>query len=157
MHRLIPLFVAVAALATPAVAGAQDLPRVLTGDTNPQYKPYIITTTGDGSGFYGGRTGKATEPPHSRHLGRLNWRSYTSASATATGVEWAKFGPGSVAAERYHIDGTVKLTLSRPINGIFARLVVVERFNQQADYFRGETKTYKFSAVHGYWSETSPY
>ncbi len=131
--------------------------RVVTGYTGPQYKPYRITTTGDGSGFYGGRTGHATEPPSARataRLGRLKWTNYNRTEANATGVEWAKFGPGATAVERYHVDASLRIHVYRPINGIFTRMAVVQTFYRDATYVHGR-HTYHFSVQGGYWSQSS--
>jgi hypothetical protein len=131
--------------------------RVITGYTRPQYRPYRITTTGDGSGFYGGRTGHATEPPSARgtdRLGRMKWTNYNTTEADATGVEWGKFGPGATAVERYHVDASVKIHVYRPANGVFTRMIVVQTFYRDAGYIHGR-HTYHFSDQSGYWSETS--
>jgi hypothetical protein len=100
--------------------------QVPTGYTSPQVKPYTLTTTGDGSGFFGGRTGqKVTGGPHHRaNFGRLRWTQYTAKDAYATGVEWAKFGPGPLSIDRFKIFGAVKLHAYRPRSGIFTRLAV---------------------------------
>ncbi|MBV9820207.1 MAG: hypothetical protein JOZ07_17900 [Solirubrobacterales bacterium] len=114
-------------------AEGATLPKIPTGFTQnnqgTQYKPYVITTTGDGSGFYGGRTDRGVEPAHAnpnRQLGRLRWTSYTSSSARATGVEWVKFGPNSLSQDPFHIDGAVTLTFSRPVDRVLTRLIVSE-------------------------------
>ncbi|MGI8715400.1 MAG: FlgD immunoglobulin-like domain containing protein [Solirubrobacteraceae bacterium] len=102
------------------------LPKVPIGYGKPQFKPYFLTTTGDGSGYYGGRTGqKVTGGPHHRaNFGHLAWMHYTATNAYATGVEWAKFGPGPLSIDRFKIFGTVALHAYRPRSGVFTRLEV---------------------------------
>lgn len=82
--------------------------------------------TGDGSGLLGGHTAhKITGGPHHRaNFGRLNWTSYTPTDGWATGVDWAKFGAGPMSADRYRIDGKVKVHVYRPVNGVFTRMAV---------------------------------
>jgi hypothetical protein len=99
---------------------------VPTGYSVPQVKPYTLTVTGDGSGFFGGRTGqKVTGGPHQRaNFGRLRWTQYSATDAYATGVEWGKFGPGPLSTDRFKIDGTVQLHAYRPRSGVFTRLAI---------------------------------
>ena len=52
----------------------------------------------------------------------MRWTSYTQTDAYATGVDWAKFGPGPLSIDRFKIDGQVKLHVYRPRAGVFTRL-----------------------------------
>jgi hypothetical protein len=134
---------------------------VPTGFNSPTVKPATMTVTGDGSSFFGGRTGHAvTGGPHRRaDLGRLRWGSYKQTTATATGVDWSKFGPGPLAADRFRIDATVKLLFSTPTNGIFTRMTVTMHFNGHAyGPLKGKTRIYRFKTAEGgdMWTEQSP-
>jgi hypothetical protein len=126
-----------------------QLPRTITGYTvSPQFKPYLITTTGDGSGFYGGRTGQTVVPPSGRatgQLGRLRWTQYSAISAHATGLEWDKSGPGDTADQSYHVGGAISLYEFRPEYGVFTRL-------QVSSSYHGRHYVQTFNDDGGYWS-----
>jgi hypothetical protein len=99
----------------------------------PQVKPYVITTTGDGSGFFGGYTGQKIVSGNTgagvlnlARLGRLTWTSYSRTGGNAWGVVWVKFGPGSTAQQSLMIDGKISLHVYRPVNGLFTRMTVTE-------------------------------
>jgi hypothetical protein len=125
-------------------------PKISTGDflenQLERVKPNAITITGDGSSFYGGRTGhRVTGGAHHRpDFGRLRWMQYTQTEADATGVDWSKFGPGPLSIDRFHIEGTVKLHFYDLQDGVFTRLTVLEHFDKDVHYIRG-THTYHYT------------
>lgn len=70
-------------------AAATSLPAIPTflgpaSGKDPQIRPGSITYTGDGTGFYAGY-GSASHQPH---VGQLNWTTYTTSQAQATGGDW---------------------------------------------------------------------
>jgi len=127
--------------AAPKISTADFLDKQLE-----KIKPASITVTGDGSSFYGGRTGRGVTggPHHRANFGRLSWTKYTQTEADATGVDWSKFGPGSEASEPFHIEGTVKLHFYDLQNGVFTKLTVVEHFDKDAHFIHG-THAYHYT------------
>jgi hypothetical protein len=100
-------------------------PTVPTNYSNPQLRPYVLTISGDGSWFFGGRTGHRLEPRNLKRIGRLHWTQYTATTASATGEVWGLYGRGSFSADRqFEAEGTVSLHLYRPVNGVFTRMSV---------------------------------
>jgi hypothetical protein len=131
----------------------QGCPTIPLGDAilpgYEQVKPGAITTTGDGSAYFGGRTGHAVsnEGRQRPDFGHLAWTRYTQTEADATGVEWIKvFGRTS---SWFHIDGTVKLHFSDLVNGVFTRLTVDERYGHDVvplpKRVAGKHETYHFT------------
>jgi hypothetical protein len=125
-------------------------PKISTADFLDQQfekvKPASITVTGDGSSFFGGPTGHGVTggSRHRANFGRLRWTKYTQTEADATGVDWSKFGPGPLAADRFHVEGIVRLHFYDLENGVFTKLTVVERFLKDAHYIHG-THTYHYT------------
>lgn len=101
-----------------------QLPRVITGYAQPQFKPYRMTVTGDGSGFFGGTDGpRIVRRSPLSNIGRLRWTKYTATEAWASGGDWGLYGSGCNACDRhFQRDGSVRLHFWRPNQGVFTRL-----------------------------------
>jgi hypothetical protein len=157
MKRITILAVSLAALLIPASAMAYTapLPKVPTLDfisTTGRYeqvKPPVVGFTGDGSGFFGGRTGHyATGGLHRRaNFGRLKWGTYNYTVADATGVDWLKFGPGPLDVDPFRIEATAQLHFYDVYNGVFTKLTVTLHYNAHiySTSLVGKTRTYTYS------------
>ncbi|MHB1835433.1 MAG: hypothetical protein ACYCXW_10740 [Solirubrobacteraceae bacterium] len=108
-----------------SAASLPVLPTELTGRQALEVRPPVIDFTGDGSGFLGGRTRRASiSKPRLKTLrdfGRLHWSSWTGADARATGAVWLDNGiPDEASGTFYRYN--VEVRAFRPRHGIFTRL-----------------------------------
>ena len=100
-------------------------PMLPTGAGSVQYRPYVVTVSGDGSWYFGGSTGHqlVARRRSPSDLGRLHWTQYGATSARGTGVIWGLYGPGPLNGDtQFEREGNVKLHAYRPLNGVFTRL-----------------------------------
>lgn len=133
-------------------------PQVPTNYTDPQVRPYVLTVSGDGSWFFGGKTGHRLEPRSLKRIGRLHWTQYTATSATATGEAWSLYGTGSFGADRqFEAQGTVALYLYRPQSSVFTRMrvhtgpVTYRAANGRVFHYHASTATFKATYSNGSW------
>jgi hypothetical protein len=114
-------------IAGPAAAGQGSLPKLATEmpEHELQVRPPVISYTGDGTGFIGGRT---TSPPQHLDRGGIHWLSWTARSAFGRGYAWLDDCRPDCAGGRFHKHrATVRAT--RPRHGRFTRLTIVYRWN----------------------------
>jgi hypothetical protein len=98
------------------------------GGSYLRVKPYVITYTGDDTGFLAGQ-GQASHHPKS---GRLRWRAWNDTEALATGADWIdNCLPNCATGLRYPFP--VRLELYRPRReggyGFFTRMRVTYTHN----------------------------
>jgi hypothetical protein len=88
-----------------------------------QVRPAVISYTGDGTGYVGGRT---TSPDHYER-GGIDWLSWGPRSAFGRGYVWINDCRPYCAAGHFHKHrGTVRA--SRPRHGLFTRLTITYRW-----------------------------
>jgi len=94
-----------------------------------QVRPRIVSYTGDGTGYLGGR---ASRPGHQDH-GGLRWRSWKRGSAFATGFAWLNNCRPDCARGHFHpYRATVRVR--RPQHAIFTRMTIKFRFHGHQTY-----------------------
>jgi hypothetical protein len=120
------MLVLLLAAAVPA-AGEASLPKLATQipDHELQVRPPVVSYTGDGTGFLGGRT---TSPPRHLDRGRIHWLSWGPRSAFGRGYAWLNDCRPYCAAGHFHRHrATVRAT--RPRGGLFTRLTITYRWD----------------------------
>lgn len=123
----VALLALAAALAGPAVAEQAALPKLATQMPGEelQLRPAVVSYTGDGTGFLGGR---ATSPPEHLDRGGIRWLSWTARSAFGRGFAWINDCRPDCAGGRFSKHrATVRAT--RPRNGLFTRMVITYRWD----------------------------
>jgi len=119
-----------AALAVgPAAAQRASLPKLATQlpEREMQVRPPVISYTGDGTGFLGGRT---SAPPGHLDRGGIHWLSWTQRSAFGRGFAWINDCRPSCAGGSFSKHrATVRAT--RPRNGHFTRMTITYRWNDR--------------------------
>lgn len=113
-------------LASAAEASARPkLPTDLGGAQQLEVRPYVVAFTGDGTGFFGGFTGRsAVRQPsrvHLRWAGRIHWAVWNGNQAKGTGAAWLNDGNPFDAAGTFH-PFPVSLHAFRSRHGLFTRL-----------------------------------
>ena len=123
----VALALAAAFAAGPAVARQDSLPKLATQlpEDEMQVRPPVISYTGDGTGFLGGRH---SSPPGNLDRGGIHWLSWTQRSAFGRGFAWVNdcrpdCAGGSFSKHR----ATVRAT--RPRHGHFTRMTIAYRWN----------------------------
>jgi hypothetical protein len=117
----------VAALsAGPAAAGQGSLPQLATQmpEDEMQVRPPVISYTGDGTGFVGGRT---SSPPGNLDRGGIHWLSWTRRAAFGKGWAWVNDCRPDCAGGRFS-KHRAKVRATRPRHGHFTRLTIVFRY-----------------------------
>jgi len=113
-------------LAVAPAAGAASLPKLATQlpGEELQVRPPIVSYTGDGTGFLGGRNSK---PPNHLDRGGIHWLSWGPSSAFGRGWVWINDCRPYCAAGSFHkARATVRAT--RPRNGLFTRMTIAYRW-----------------------------
>lgn len=157
-----PAMVAVLALlvaAVPTQAGASPtLPTDLGGAQELQVRPAIISFTGDGTGYFGGFTGRRAIG-HTRsatrfyaELGRIHWSIWNATEAVGTGAVWLNDGIPNDGMGTFH-PYAVSLRASDVAHGLFTRLTY--RWTAQGTTSSGTLVAHfvmGFGGVPGYWA-----
>lgn len=116
-----------AALSAGSVAAADPLPKLATQlpEEELQVRPPIVSYTGDGTGFLGGRT---SSPPAHLDRGGIHWLSWGPRSAFGRGYAWINDCRPYCAAGHFH-KHRATVRASRPRSGLFTRMVISYRWN----------------------------
>jgi hypothetical protein len=150
---------ALLAAAAPAHAKAlPTLPTDLGGAQELQVRPAVISFTGDGTGFFGGFTGRRSLG-HTRsatrfyaELGRIRLSTWNGALATGTGAVWLNNGIPNDAMGTFH-PYPVSLRASDVAHGLFTHLSY--RYTAQGMTSSGTLVAHfvqGFDGVPGYWA-----
>ncbi len=123
------------------------LPDLPTGGKTPEFKPGVFTVTGDGSGYFGGFTGRTFVPRRLNDIGKLKWTSWTYTSATAVGQDWVIYGGGcNACSHTWQDSGRVTLHAFDPVDGVFMKMNV--SYGPSTDRVPGH-KPYHYRASSG--------
>ena len=136
-------------------SSAASLPRAPPGrmaDRRLRIRPRVIGVTGDGTGFLGGFTGRASMRRPSRvnlwWAGRIRWSRWTRSDARGRGAIWLDNGRPDDALGTFH-PHVMTVRLWRPRRGVFTRMRI--RFR-----YRGRTQVEGLHAVHSPATAFSP-
>lgn len=126
--RGLPLLLAVlvvALLVASPPASAQAPPRLATQDPEDQLqvRPAVVSYTGDGTGYLGGRT---TSPGH-LDRGGLNWISWKHGLAVAHGFAWLNDCRPDCARGHFSPHRAM-VRARRPRHGRFTRMTIKFRY-----------------------------
>jgi hypothetical protein len=112
--------------AAPAAGAPDSLPQLATQmpEDELQVRPPIVSYTGDGTGFLGGRT---SSPPRHLDRGGIDWVSWTQRSAFGRGWVWINDCRPYCAAGHFH-KARATVRASRPRDGLFTRLTIAYRW-----------------------------
>lgn len=119
------------ALALPSFASAGGVPRLATQDPDQPLlvRPSVVSYTGDGTGYLGGRT---TTPRHF-DSGSLHWLYWKPARALARGFDWINNCRPFCARGTFHrFRATVRAW--RPRHGRFTRMTIKARIGGRIRY-----------------------
>lgn len=118
-----PAVLAVALLAAAPAAAAAAAPKLYTGE-RPAFavRPAIVSYTGDGSGFLGGRSAHPR-----RSFGRIHWTRWRSSGGHGTGRVWLNDCRPYCAAGHFHAH-PMRVDVFRLRYGRFTRMTIRERF-----------------------------
>lgn len=161
-RNLLVAALAVLALLVPAVpaqaAHLPALPTDLGGAQELQVRPAIVSFTGDGTGYFGGFTGRGaightqSATRFYAELGRIHWSTWNATQAVGTGAVWLNDGIPNDAMGTFH-PYAVSLRASDVSHGLFTHLSY--RYTAQgmtssgtlvAQFMKG------FDGVPGYWA-----
>jgi len=146
--KLITAFIITMTL--PAVASATQMPTGLgpTSLRGLQARPFVVSYTGDGSGYLGGFNGhklvrKTLNTTTS--IGRLHWTAWNNTEGRAWGADWTD-SPCRTCSNANDPLYPVKVNVHvyRPRNGVFTRMT----FNGVG----GHALTLPAFYNHGFWS-----
>lgn len=135
MRKLIAAVVLSVVLGVPSAALAfRLLPTEVWG---LQRRPFVISWTGDSTGYLGGSTGRrfVTKQDIRRrglraNFGRLRWTTWNATQGRAWGVNWLNNCKPSCAQGAY-FPKNVNVHVSRPnSSGIFTRLDILSKQNR---------------------------
>ena len=134
MRKLITAVVLSVVLGVPSAACAVRLP---TGLWGLQFRPFVVSWTGDGTGFLGGGTGRrfVTKGDALRRglrasFGRLRWTTWNARQGRAWGVNWLDNCIPNCAQGTY-FPKNVNVHVYRPnSSGIFTRLEILSKRNR---------------------------
>lgn len=129
----------------PGAATATKLPTELWG---LQRRPYVVSFTGDSTGFLGGSTGDESLTPSDlkgrgrKGFGRLTWTTWNSTQGRAWGVVWLNDCKPACAGGTFH-PKKANVHVYRPNrSGIFTRMHI------DAGKYTDTRGAVRF---HGYW------
>ena len=113
--------------ALPAGAAAADPPKLATQlpGEELQVRPPIVSYTGDGSGYLGGRT---SAPPNHLDRGGIHWLSWGPRTAFGRGFAWINDCRPYCAAGHFH-KHRATVRASRPRHGLYTRMTITYRWN----------------------------
>jgi hypothetical protein len=127
---------ALAALLIPATATGAQLPKVSPGPliihSRGTVRPRWFTPTGDGSLYFGGRL--RSDVRRRGGFGKVRWLTYNQTEAIATGLAWSRFSPGKYNQKAYVVQGTVRVRLYDPVDGVFRRGRYTEHFSRNPQF-----------------------
>lgn len=112
-------------MALPAVASAIQMPTGLglLGSRGLQARPYVVSYTGDGSGFLGGFNGhKLVRKTRNTltSIGRLHWTVWNQTEGRAYGADWTDSPCRTCPnANNPLFPAKVNVHVYRPRNGVF--------------------------------------
>jgi len=111
--------------------GARSELRLATQDADEplQVEPDVVSYTGDGTGYLGGR---ATSPGHLDQDG-LHWLSWGGSTAAATGFAWLNDCRPYCARGHFH-PHRAKVRVRRPRHGLYTRLTIKFRYQGRWAY-----------------------
>ena len=134
MRKLTAAVVLTGVLGVPAVASAVTVP---TQEWGLQQRPYVISWTGDGTGYLGGANARSsvTRADLQRggirgNMGRLRWTTWNATEGRAWGVDWLNncipsCGQGTFFPKNANVH------VYRPnASGIFTRLEILSKNNK---------------------------
>lgn len=121
---LLALTAALAASPATAVDSRVRLATQIPGE-ELQVRPPVVSYTGDGTGYLGGRT---SAPPEHLDRGGIHWLSWGPRSAFGRGYAWINDCHPYCAAGHFH-KHRATVRASRPRNGLFTRMVITYRWN----------------------------
>ncbi len=135
MRKLIATVVLSVVLGVPSAALAFSL--LPTEVWGLQRRPFVISWTGDSTGYLGGSTGRrfVTKQDIRRrglraNFGRLRWTTWNATQGRAWGVNWLNNCKPS-CAEGAYFPKNVNVHVSRPnSSGIFTRLDILSKQNR---------------------------
>lgn len=131
MRKMTAAVVLIVALGVPTAAAAVKLPTEVWGE---QVRPYVVSWTGDGTGYLGGSTGSKTitkadfeRKGFRKAFGRLQWTTWNAKEGRAWGVDWLNNCTPSCAEGTFYSQN-VNVYVYRP-NGsdIFTRLEIQQK------------------------------
>ena len=134
MKKLTTAVVLSVVLGVPSAASAVRLPTELWG---LQQRPFVVSWTGDSTGYLGGGTGRrfVTKADLARrgtraNFGRLRWTTWNATQGQAWGVNWLNNCNPSCAQGRY-FPKNVNVHVYRPnASGLFTRLEILSKNNR---------------------------
>lgn len=153
MARSLALFIAVAVVLPSFAAAAQSATRLATQDPDDelQVRPAVVSYTGDGTGYLGGRT---TSPGH-QDRGGLHWISWKPRLAIAHGFAWLNDCRPYCARGHFHPHRAI-VRARRPRHGRFTRMTIKFRFHGRYRYdhrslAHSPASEYEGEYFPGYW------
>ena len=134
LRKLVAAVVLSVVFAVPAAASAARLPTELWG---VQRRPFVVSWTGDSTGYLGGPTGRrgvTTRDIQRRGLranfGRLRWTTWNATQGRAWGVNWLNNCKPNCARGTF-FPKNVNVRVYRPnSSGIFTRLEILSKRNR---------------------------